>query len=173
MKTIYLADDDEDDRMLIRDAIERVIDDVEVIEVEDGEKLLSMIKAHGTWQHPVLILMDMNMPRQSGLETLAFLKSMPQCAHIPVLMMSTISNQDMIDQAHELGIDDCLIKPVNEEEFTSLAETVDNSFAHLTPLHKHIPKTQVTRGWNAARWNNELRNVPHFGWKTATYSKKR
>jgi hypothetical protein len=47
VKTIYLADDDEDDRMLIRDAIERVIDEVEVIEVEDGEKLLSIDQ--GAW----------------------------------------------------------------------------------------------------------------------------
>jgi CheY-like chemotaxis protein len=174
VKTIYLADDDEDDRMLIRDAIERVIDDVEVIEVEDGKKLLSLIKAHGTWHEPVLILMDMNMPRQNGLETLASLKSLPQFSHIPVLMMSTTSNQQMIDKARQLGIDDCLIKPVNEDEFTSLAKTVDSNFEHyFEPGYTHTRKALVGRGWNAARWNNVPRNVPNFGWKTATYFKKR
>lgn len=173
MKTIYLADDDEDDRMLIRDAIERVIDNVEVIEVEDGEKLLTLITANGTCLDSTLILMDMNMPRKNGLETLTFLKSNPKYEHIPVLMMSTTSNHQMIEQAYKHGIDGYMVKPVSEDEFTSLAESIDTHFPVLRPIYKHNSKVHAVRGWNAARWNNDVKNLPNFWWKTVTYSKKR
>jgi CheY-like chemotaxis protein len=173
VKTVYLADDDEDDRMLIRDAIERVICDVEVIEVEDGEKLLSLITAHGSWHHPVMILMDMNMPRKNGLETLAFLRSMPEYQHIPVLMMSTTTNHQMIDQANELGLNECLIKPINEDEFTRFAEAVDASFEDVTPFNAHNPKSHLAKEWNPVKWNHGFKHLPNFPWETASYFKKR
>lgn len=72
--TIYLADDDEDDRMMIRQAIETCITDVEIIEAIDGEDLINRVVAQDKGQ-PAVILTDMNMPRMNGLEATKLIKS--------------------------------------------------------------------------------------------------
>ncbi|WP_169739244.1 response regulator [Dyadobacter crusticola] len=130
MKTIYLADDDEDDRMLIRDAIERVIRDVNVIEVSNGEKLVELITSQEKFDGPVLILMDMNMPRRNGLETLPLLKADVRAQHIPILMMSTTSTNELVTRAYEAGINAYIVKPVTELEYTHLAQSIDVCFLH-------------------------------------------
>jgi CheY-like chemotaxis protein len=130
LKTIYLADDDEDDRMLIREAIERVISDVKVIEVTDGVNLLNLLTSIEQAADPTLILMDMNMPRLNGLEALEVLKADPNTQHIPVLMMSTTSNHELVNKAYEEGINAYIVKPVTEAEFTHLAQAIDVCFLH-------------------------------------------
>ncbi|WP_439556754.1 response regulator [Dyadobacter sp.] len=130
MKTIYLADDDEDDRMLIRDAIERVISDVHVIEVSDGEKLVQLITSRKNFDDPALILMDMNMPRMNGLETIPLLRADARAQHIPVLMMSTTSTDALVTRAYEAGINAYIVKPVTGLEYTHLAQSIDVCFLH-------------------------------------------
>ncbi|MCE7059522.1 response regulator [Dyadobacter sp. CY343] len=130
MKTIYLADDDEDDRMLIREAIERVIHDVRILEVSDGESLLAMINSQKGSADSELILMDMNMPRLNGLEALSVLKADTDTQHIPVLMMSTTSSQELVRKAYEEGINAYIVKPVSSAEFTHLAQSIDVCFLH-------------------------------------------
>jgi CheY-like chemotaxis protein len=71
-KTIFLVDDDEDDRMLIMEAIRDVIGNVEITQIESGYKLLDVLA--GLKPGPDLILMDMNMPKMNGLEILCAMK---------------------------------------------------------------------------------------------------
>lgn len=143
MKTIYLADDDEDDRMLIRVAVEQVISPVRIIELDSGDDLIRYITNQGISVDPAMIIMDMNMPRLSGLETLEILKMNDVSQHIPVLMLSTTSNRALIRDAYERGVNAFLEKPVHEADFVKLAKAVDACFLNSSHVSD---ETTVTAG---------------------------
>lgn len=118
-KVIYLADDDQDDRFFLRQAIKAANSATEIIEVENGLELLSLFKL------PVntpasLILMDMNMPKMNGLETITALREELGINNIPVVMISTSSNTALIEKAYEAGADSFITKPSTFEEFNEL-----------------------------------------------------
>lgn len=128
MKTIYLADDDEDDRMLIRVAVEQAIGPVRIIELDSGDDLITLINKRGVSGDPAMIIMDMTMPRMSGLETLGMLKLNDASRHIPVVILSTTSNHALVRDAYERGVNAFLEKPVYEADFVKLAKAVDACF---------------------------------------------
>ncbi|SEJ49925.1 Response regulator receiver domain-containing protein [Dyadobacter sp. SG02] len=132
MKTIYLADDDEDDRMLIRASVEQVISPVRIVELESGEELVRLVVDQGVTDDPVMIIMDMNMPRLSGLETLNILKTNNATCHIPVVILSTISNRSLVRDAYARGVNAFLEKPVHEADFLKLAQAVDTCFLNAS-----------------------------------------
>jgi CheY-like chemotaxis protein len=118
-KVIYLADDDQDDRYFLRQAIKAANAATEIIEVENGLELLSLFKL------PVntpasLILMDMNMPKMNGLETITALREELGINNIPVVMISTSSNTALIEKAYEAGANSFITKPSTFEEFNEL-----------------------------------------------------
>jgi CheY-like chemotaxis protein len=118
-KIIYLADDDQDDRFFLRQAIKAANAATEIIEVENGLELLSLIK--GQTESPAsLILMDMNMPKMNGLETIAALREELGLFSVPVVMISTSSNTALIEMAYEAGADSFITKPSTFEEFNEL-----------------------------------------------------
>lgn len=125
-KTIFLVDDDEDDRMLLREALTDVIDAVRVVDVVSGEALFPALGRAG--EGSKLILMDMNMPRVNGLEMLGRLKGDSAYMHIPVVMVSTSTNQRLITQAYELGANAFIVKPVTLDEYELVARGVGLCF---------------------------------------------
>jgi CheY-like chemotaxis protein len=130
LKTVYLVDDDDDDRMLIREALQSVIESVTIIEIENGEALIKVFEKPCDGNDPALILMDMNMPRLSGLETLAVIKSNPVSIHIPVVMISTTTDQQLVLRAYEQGINAFITKPVSVLELEQMAQDINICFLH-------------------------------------------
>lgn len=139
MKTIYLADDDEDDRMLIRLAVEQVIHPVRIVELDSGDQLVKRIVNQGLSDDPAMIIMDMNMPRMNGLETLRILKLNELCCHIPVVILSSTSNRDLVRDAYERGVNAFLEKPVHEADFVKLAQAVDACFLNASHVTGDTP----------------------------------
>ena len=89
---VILADDDPDDRMLALRAFEHSRLPNEVHCVEDGDQLMQYLLrqgAHTDAQHPDVVLLDVNMPRKSGLEALKEIKSHTVLKRIPVVMLTT------------------------------------------------------------------------------------
>ena len=92
---ILMADDDADDRMLTRDALDesRVLNELRF--VEDGEELMEYLTRKGKYAdakdspRPGLILLDLNMPKKDGREALKEIKSDPNLRRIPVVIMTT------------------------------------------------------------------------------------
>ncbi|TDE11549.1 response regulator [Dyadobacter psychrotolerans] len=159
-KTIYLVDDDDDDRMLFREAIESVIDDIRIIEVTDGKELLDMIKKKELSRFPMLILMDMNMPRVSGLEAIAVLKADPYCQDIPVVMISTTSNPELVRQAYEAGINAYMTKPVLIEDYIQMAEAINVCFLNQYPAFKGLA---ISKTYKATSILFVEDNADHWG----------
>ena len=126
-KTIYLADDDQDDRFFLRQAIEAADASTEIIEVENGLELISVMKKQATLRAS-LILMDMNMPKMNGLETIAAIRADAELSAVPVVMISTSSNSSLIEMAYEAGADSFITKPSTFEEFNQLGIQLTEKF---------------------------------------------
>jgi CheY-like chemotaxis protein len=121
---IYLVDDDQDDRMLIGEALKSTSDHVNVIEFSDGEQLLDQLENGLIRSEPSVILMDINMPRLNGLEALARIRSNKAISHIPVAIFSTSSNPKVISDAYLAGANAYLIKPVSVSGYNTIARAI-------------------------------------------------
>jgi len=119
-KTLYIAEDDPDDRMLLVDAIRSIDPGIEIIEAEDGKELLNILQTTAP-THPSLVVLDVNMPRLNGLETLARLRSIPQLAWLPAVMVSTSNNSELMETAKSLGALNYFIKPTKVHDLLNLA----------------------------------------------------
>lgn len=127
LKTIYLADDDPDDRYLICDAIKRIDPEIQIIEAENGSDLLLSIDEKELLSS-VLIVLDMNMPRMNGLETLIAIRSNPFHATVPAVMISTSADPRLVESAYKEGINDFISKPNSYDEFVDLAGKLVSRF---------------------------------------------
>ncbi|TLU97321.1 response regulator [Dyadobacter luticola] len=117
--TLFLADDDADDRLLMKEAIKAIDPSIEIVESENGQELLTVLQSQ-TVLDRCLIILDMNMPKMNGLETLSNLRIIPRLASLPTVMLSTSGNPDMIDFAKKLGALDYYIKPSNMDSLLNL-----------------------------------------------------
>jgi CheY-like chemotaxis protein len=132
-KTIFLVDDDGDDRMLIGEAIQNLSKSVVIREIENGYELLELLNAEDG-EKPELILIDMNMPQINGLETLFKLRQNLDNRHIPVLMISTASNKELVLEAYRMGVNAFIPKPVTLAEYESLAQAVNLCFLNYPQI---------------------------------------
>lgn len=118
-KTIYLVDNDEDWRFIIKNAIASSALDVKVVEADNGLAFLNILPEHVP--HSV-ILMDINMPIMNGIETLHALKNNPDWASIPVMLMSSADERSIPSSTKELGAFKFVTKPIHFEEHLELVE---------------------------------------------------
>lgn len=126
-KTIHLADDDEDDRQLMKEAFEEADPDVKVVESENGKELIDNMKSSDDLSDSVVVV-DMNMPKMNGLEAVAAIKSDPELAAVPTVMLSTSDNPDLIRKAQEAGVDDFLTKPNSFRGLIDIARKIFRRF---------------------------------------------
>ncbi|WP_373511960.1 response regulator [Persicitalea sp.] len=126
-KTVFLVDDDQDDRFFIRQAIEEAGASIEIIEAENGLDFLALIHSDNSIP-AALILLDMNMPKMNGLETIAAIRSDPSIATIPVVMVSTSFDPTLIESAYQAGVDKFITKPSSFEGFADLSQQLITCF---------------------------------------------
>jgi CheY-like chemotaxis protein len=111
---ILLADDDEEDQELIRDAIIAEAPGTHVTLVGNGEQALSYLEAHEPL--PDLIVLDYKMPLLNGVETLERLGGDIRYSSIPVVVWSTSNRQEYIDICLEKGASQFFTKPNDPQE---------------------------------------------------------
>ena len=126
-QTVHLADDDEDDRMLIKDALEEANPNVTVIEAEDGKELIANVKESDDLSKTV-VLIDMNMPKMNGIEAIKEIRSGPELAELPAVMMSTSNNPELKKRALDAGADDFIVKPNTFKALLDIAKTILSRF---------------------------------------------
>jgi CheY-like chemotaxis protein len=130
MHKILVAEDSEDDFLLIRDAFAENDLPVELLRVNDGEELLDYLFRRGPFASagsapaPELILLDLKMPRKNGLEALKEIKADPVLKRIPVIAFSTSGAEQDIRQAYDLGINAYVKKPVGFVLFSEAAKAI-------------------------------------------------
>lgn len=118
--SIWVVDDDEDDRLIIRAAFSDTQRSIQIRTLTDGDQLLPQLTNCDTL--PRLILLDINMARQNGFDTLAQLRSMPIFAHLPVVMLTTSSDVSDQQRSLALGANQYLTKPASYDQLVILLE---------------------------------------------------
>src|SRR5271163_4434046 len=128
---VLLVDDDEGDILMTREAFEfhKIRNPLHV--VTDGEQALQFLRRTGPFAdapRPGLILLDVNLPRRSGLEVLAELKQDPDLLVIPVVMLTTSRAEEDIIRSYALHANAFITKPVDFEHFIDAIRQIDNFF---------------------------------------------
>ena len=134
---ILMADDDADDRMLAKEALEesRVLNDLHF--VEDGEELMDFLKRRGQYSdapRPGLILLDLNMPRKDGREALKEIKADSELRRIPVVVMTTSKAEEDIFRSYDLGASSFITKPVTFDRLVELMRTLGQYWVEFVEL---------------------------------------
>jgi len=126
--TILYAEDEENDVYFLADAFEIVGSPHTLKVVRDGQEALDYLSGKGAFADrllyplPTLILLDINMPRESGLEVLEWLRQQPHLKSVPALMLTSSSRQEDMDKARLLGAADYLLKPSNPRRLIDLVK---------------------------------------------------
>ncbi|MFZ0533581.1 MAG: response regulator [Anaerolineales bacterium] len=122
-----MADDDPDDRLLIKEAFQESLVSNSIYFVEDGVELLDYLRRQDKFANPSdapapdLILLDLNMPRKDGREALAEIKSDPHLRYIPVVVLTTSKAEEDIMRSYDIGAASYITKPVT---FDGLVESI-------------------------------------------------
>ncbi|GAB4023077.1 response regulator [Spirosoma koreense] len=119
---VLIVDDDEDDQFLIKTAFQRDSALYNLRFATDGTDVLESIET--PLFLPDLILLDLNMPVIDGFEVLKHLKNSPHYQHIPVVILTTSSDEQDINRAYRLGANTFLTKPIDHKALVDLAEQV-------------------------------------------------
>ena len=124
--TVLIADDDYEDRMLIRDAFSENRFRSDLRFVEDGEEVTNYLLRRDDYENPIdsprpsLLILDLNMPKKDGCETLSFLRGHPEFRSIPVVVFTTSNAGEEVDRAYSLGANSFLTKPVSYTELCNM-----------------------------------------------------
>jgi CheY-like chemotaxis protein len=100
---IIFADDDADDLELITGFFKQFNRDINVLEFKDGEEVLKFLEDFAVTTAPTLIVLDINMPRLNGKETLAAIRNHPRYQYIPVVIYTTSQNNNDEAYCKQLG----------------------------------------------------------------------
>jgi CheY-like chemotaxis protein len=137
---IVVADDDADDRMMIKDAFEESKLSNPVDFVEDGVQLLEYLRRQGPYQHlanqpfPGFILLDLNMPRKDGRTVLKEIKSDPVLHRIPIIILTTSKAEEDIIKTYNLGVNSFICKPVSFDKLVDIVKTVGHYWIEIVAL---------------------------------------
>lgn len=118
---IVMAEDDADDRLLVKDALKECEWNADLRFVENGEELLDYLLRQGKFRQPEesprpgLILLDLNMPRKDGREVLREIRANSELRRIPVVVLTTSQADTDIERIYELGANSFISKPVQFE----------------------------------------------------------
>jgi CheY-like chemotaxis protein len=134
---VLLVEDDEGDVLMTREAFEfyKIRNTLHV--VTDGEQALQFLRRSGPYAdapRPGLILLDVNLPKVSGLEVLAELKQDPALLAVPVVMLTTSQADEDILRSYKLHANAYVSKPVDFEGFTAAIRQIDDFFLTLVQL---------------------------------------
>ena len=138
--TILVADDDPDDRVLVRDALEESRLANAVRFVEDGEQLMDYLQQRGrftdaeTCPRPGLILLDLNMPRKDGREALKEIKADPELRRIPIIVLTTSKAEEDIYRTYDLGVNSFITKPVTFDSFVEMFKVLGQYWFEVVEL---------------------------------------
>lgn len=136
---ILLIEDNEGDILLTLEAFEETKLETRVSVVRNGQEALDFLRNQGAYsdaQKPDLILLDINIPIFSGHEVLEEIKKDEILKKIPVIMLTTSSNQKDIEKAYSNYCNSYIQKPLEMEEFMKAVLKIEEFWLQLTTLSK-------------------------------------
>jgi CheY-like chemotaxis protein len=130
-RAILLVEDDANDALLVQRAFRKAKAANPIRVVEDGEQAIDYLAGRGGFADreryplPVLVLLDLKLPRKSGFELLAWLKGQPALNRLPVVVLSSSEETSDINRAYDLGANSYLVKPVAFETLQEMVKVLN------------------------------------------------
>ncbi|MER6287096.1 MULTISPECIES: response regulator [Streptomyces] len=138
---VLLVEDDPGDELMTREAFEdnKIGNTLHV--VRDGEEALDFLYRRGDHTdapEPDLILLDLNLPKYDGRQVLEKIKSDPELAHIPVVVLTTSAAEEDILRSYKLHANAYVTKPVDLDQFIAAVRQIDDFFVQVVRLPRHF-----------------------------------
>ena len=129
--TSLLVEDNPDDVLLMKRAFSKagLANPLQV--VEDGALAVAYLAGEGPYADrtvhplPVLVLLDLKLPRKSGLEVLQWVRQQPGLKRLRVVILTSSNQRADINQAHELGANSYLVKPGTFDSLVEMVKKLD------------------------------------------------
>jgi CheY-like chemotaxis protein len=118
---ILYADDDCDDCFLLNESIKSNGLNADLVFVANGQEAITYIE-HAAEALPSLVILDLNMPKMNGRETLHYLKTHPRYQNIPVIILSTSQNKKEMDDCAAQGAVSYFVKPNHMNGYDSIVK---------------------------------------------------
>ena len=149
--TILVADDDPDDRMLMKEALEENLLANDLHFVADGEELMEYLRHEGRYAgaapapRPGLILLDLNMPRKDGREALREINADPCLRRIPTVVLTTSKSEEDICRSYDLGANSYIAKPVTFQALVEVTRTLGQYWFDIVELSSHTDENEYAK----------------------------
>jgi len=119
---ILLAEDDDGHAQLIQRNLKRAGVVNKIVRVRDGQEALDYVRCQGAFAdqpsiEPILLLLDINMPKVDGVAVLQALKADPATAKVPIIMLTTTDDPREVERCYQLGCSVYITKPVQYQDF--------------------------------------------------------
>jgi len=123
-KCVLLVEDDAIDAMTVQRAFKDLKLTNPLAHVTNGEEALDYLRKPGN-EHPCVILLDLNMPRMNGVEFMRVAKADPDLKRIPIVVLTTSTEDSDVIDSYKLSVAGYIIKPVDYKKFVEAIRTVD------------------------------------------------
>jgi CheY-like chemotaxis protein len=137
---VVMAEDDSDDRLLVKDAMAECHWEADLRFVENGEELMDYLLRRGKFAEeaasprPGLILLDLNMPRKDGREALREIKADADLRRIPIVVLTTSKADTDIASLYDLGANSFISKPVQFDALVGLMKILGQYWFNIVQL---------------------------------------
>ena len=134
---VLLVEDDPGDVMMTREAFQDYKLQNQLHVVSDGAEAMEFLRQEGEYAgrpRPDLVLLDLNLPRMDGRQVLEAIKSDPELASIPVVVLTTSENEDDVLRSYSLHANAYVTKPVDFARFIEVIRQIDDFFVTVVRL---------------------------------------
>jgi two-component system, chemotaxis family, response regulator Rcp1 len=134
---ILVVEDSPEDSQLVIEGFREVGREVRFTILEEGDDALAFLRREGRHraaQRPDLIVLDLNLPRKSGHEVLAQVKTEPHLKEIPVIVLTTSSGKSDIARSYELHANCYIVKPLDLDAFMDAIRDIERFWLNLVRL---------------------------------------
>ena len=139
-KIILLVEDNPDDEALMLRALKKNNIANEIVVAHDGQEALDFLGGRPVEQLPELVLLDLKLPRLDGLEVLKRMRADEKTKHVPVVVLTTSTEQRDIVNSYEFGANSFVQKPVDFSEFVEATRQLGT---YWLLLNKTVPKNEL------------------------------
>jgi CheY-like chemotaxis protein len=148
---VYLADDDEDDRLIFSEALTEIkTHTITLLTTVDGNQLISSLNERVSL--PDVVFLDLNMPNKNGKEALLQIRSNPRLSPLPVVVYSTSTSDIDVDEAWKAGASMYVEKPYSVKHLVYVLDKVINTdwnkFKGKLPRNKFFLSSRVDENDN-------------------------
>ena len=134
---VLLVEDDPGDVLMTREAFEDYKVQNQLHVVNDGTEAMAFLRREGDYAdvpRPDLVLLDLNLPRMDGREVLQAIKSDPDLASIPVVVLTTSEAEEDVLRSYSLHANAYVTKPVDFDRFIQVVRQIDDFFVTVVRL---------------------------------------